>query len=73
MSSLEPPEYVVGQVIDALFVAFIAELYKNGIKVVIIPEFFFTRVAEDVVSKETFIPYCQDVDFIVAASYHSHH
>ena len=65
--------YLLGNVIDALLVVFSAELYKDGIKVVIIPECFFTRIAQDP-TMETLIPLdCHDADYIVAASYHSHH
>ena len=70
--TLESTNYVGGEVIDALFIIFSAELYKDGIKVAIIPECMFKCVQEDL-AFATLIPKCSGVDYVVAASYFSSH
>ena len=72
LMSLESPKYVLGQVIDALFIIFSAELFRDGIKVAIIPECFFNNIERDP-GFQTLIPKCADADYVVATSYYSHH
>ena len=70
--TLEQGKYLAGQVIDALLLFLSAELFKDGIRTVIVPECFFTQIHQDS-NMEMFVPDCVGIDFLVAASYFSHH
>ena len=72
--SLKRDAYVLGEVIDAMFVIFSAILFnQNGTKGYIIPSLFFSQI-DSHISLQSLIPRdFVDVDFIVGASFFSHH
>ena len=74
LKSLKRDAYVLGEVIDAMFVIFSAMLFnQNGTKVYIMPSLFFSQIDSDI-SLESLIPRdFVDVDFIVGASFFSRH
>ena len=74
LKSVKCDAYVLGQVIDAMFVIFSAMLFnQNGTKIYIMPALFFSQIDSDI-SLESIIPTdFVDVDFIVGASFFSHH
>ena len=73
LKSLELSVFVLGQVLDALFIIISDDLFKFGIKVFILPESFFTLIHSDS-SLEAVVPKdCNDIDFIVAASFYNQH
>ena len=73
LKSLEPSAFILGQVLDAIFIIISDDLFKFGIKVFILQESFFTSIHSDS-SLEAVVPkYCNDIDFIVAASFYNKH
>ena len=73
LKSLELSAFILGQVLDALFIIISDDLFKFGIKVFILPESFFTLIHSDS-SLEAIVPKdCNDIDFIVAASFYNQH
>ena len=73
LKTLQPSKYILGQVLDALFIVISNNLFSYGIKTFILPESFFTRIHQDI-SLESVIPNdCHDIDLIVAASFFNSH
>ena len=71
--SLAPNTLVLGQVIDTLFFRLATHQFKKGIRTYVLPSSLFDRVSEDL-SYETILPgVCQDINFIVSASFYRNH
>ena len=67
--TLQPSKFILGQVLDVLFIVTSNNLFNYGIKTFILPESFFTRIHQDI-SLESVVPNdCHDIDLIVAASF----
>ena len=74
LQCLLPGKYILGQVIDAIFVILSSRvLNETGNKVFILPENFFSRINSDISLEATIPNDLSDVQFIVGASYYSHH
>lgn len=73
LDTLKPSQYILGQVLDSLFIIFSSNLFKDGIKAYILPECFFLQVHYDATFEALVPESLSDVDYIVCASYYSHH
>ena len=72
LSCLYPGEYLNGPVMDMLLFCLASEFFKDGIRTVILTECILPRIEQDA-TLETMIPNCSGIDFLVSASYYSHH
>ena len=74
MKSLKRDAYVLGQVIDAMFVIFSAMLFnQTGTKVFIMPALFFSQIDSDISLESLISRDFVGIDFIFGASFFSPH
>ena len=64
---------ILGQVLDSLLIAVSSKLFKDGKKVFILPESFFSRVHTDISLEKSIPGSGEDIDYIVAVSFYKRH
>ena len=73
LKSLLPRSMILGQLLDSLLIAISSELFKDGKKVSILPESFFSQVHTDMSLEKSIPGSGEDIEYIAALSFYNRH